>query len=185
MGRAHRPPAAFGRTVAEPPRPRWRPPRNDARQASKENRRSVAWSISWWSSPQRPSLGDGRAVWRIEYSVARRLYLLTYPVRVRDDEPESERNRPVNSEGSVNQRFREFCTEISGCEGNPGGSLRTPSAISRNGERRSMDGIVVNRYDERPETKGPRRPISRRQALTGVRTELVEIRRTPRAQPSS
>jgi hypothetical protein len=38
--------------------------RNDARQASGENRRSVAWGISLWSGPQQPSLGDGCAVWR-------------------------------------------------------------------------------------------------------------------------
>jgi hypothetical protein len=60
------PPEASSRTVAERPRPRRWPLRNDARQASGENRRSVAWGGSWWSGPQRPSLGDGHAVWRVE-----------------------------------------------------------------------------------------------------------------------
>ena len=41
------------------------PLRSDARQASeKTNRRLVAWDVSCWSYPQRPSLGDRRAAWR-------------------------------------------------------------------------------------------------------------------------
>jgi len=44
----------------------------------------------------------------------RRLYLLTYPAQVRCDELGSERDRPVNFSGSVNQRVREFWAEILG-----------------------------------------------------------------------
>ena len=34
--------------------------------------------ISWWSGPQRPSRGDGRAVW--QNSRVNSLYLLTYAI---------------------------------------------------------------------------------------------------------
>ena len=73
-------------------------------------------------------------------------------------EPAAERNRPVNFSGSVNQRFREFWTAISGCEGNPRGSFRTPAVISRNGDRRAAGGIVANpcRKGQKRETPGDR-----------------------------
>ena len=102
-----------------------------------------------------------------------------YPSRVRDDEPGCGRNRPVNSEGSANQRFREFWTEISGCGGNRGGSCRTLFAISRNGEHWPASGIAANRCDQRPETRNARLPISRGRALTGVRAETAENQKAP------
>lgn len=49
--------------------------------------------------------------------------------QVRKLKPGSERDRPVNFEGSVNQRFREFWREISGCGRYLEGPFRTPKVL--------------------------------------------------------
>ena len=99
-------------------RPECWPRRRDAgRVSEKSGRRMVVWSASWWSCPQRPSLGDRRVAWR-EWMLAWRASAtplsVNLPARVRDDELGSERERPVNLWESVNQRIREFWAEILG-----------------------------------------------------------------------
>ena len=42
----------------------WQRRRDAGRVSEKSGRRMVAWSASWWSFPQRPSLGDRRVAWR-------------------------------------------------------------------------------------------------------------------------
>ena len=93
--------------------------------------------------------------------------------------PGLERDRLVNSEGSVNQRFREFGTEIPGCGRNLAGSLRTLVAISRNRVRGPASGIVVNPCGITPRARNARQSISRRRALTGVGFLSVEKKRAP------
>jgi hypothetical protein len=82
--------------------------------------------------------------------VARRLYPLTYPARVGDDEPGCDRERVVNSERLVNQRFGEFWAEIRGVGRNLQGTFRTLVAVSLNRERWPVGGIGVTPCGERP-----------------------------------
>lgn len=100
------------------------------------------------------------------------------PVRI--DELGSERERPVNFSGSVNQRLREFWPEIPGCGRNLEGPFRTPKVLPRNRERRPDRGIVANPCQNWPETQNARQPISRRRALTGRWFLSVEKKRAPR-----
>lgn len=92
----------------------------------------------------------------------------------------SERERPVNFEGSVNERFREFWREIPGCGRNLEGPFRTPEFLSRNRERDADRRIVANPCQNWPETRNTRLPISRRRALTGWWFLSVEKKRAPR-----
>ncbi len=136
-----------------------------------------------WRCPQRPSLGDRRDVWRNK--MVNSLYLLTYPVGVRIDELDPERERPVNFSGSVNQRFGEFWREISGCGRNLEGPFRTPEVLSRNRERRADGQIDANPCGNGPKTQNARQPISRRRALTGLAFLSVESKQAPRTKLSS
>lgn len=133
------------------------------------------------------SYNDQIPSWRSERRCVRVLVARpsTYPSRVRDHELRYRRNRHVNSEGSVNQRFGEFWTEIPGRGRNPGGSFRTPIRLSRNGERRPASDIAANDGSKRPITRNARQPISRRRALTGVAVLSAETGIAPRAEPST
>ena len=129
LRRNHRRQAPYGGGDAECRRRKCRQVRRNARRASRQtDRRSVAWGALSGSGPQRPPRGDGCAVggYNGARERTRSLYLLTYPARVRDDELGSERNRLVNSERVVNQRFGEFGTEIRGSGRNPQGSFLNP-----------------------------------------------------------
>jgi hypothetical protein len=89
-------------------------------------------------------------------------------------------NRPVNSERSVNQRFREFWSEIPGREGNLGGSVRARAAISRNRDPNASRQVRASRCNERPVTRNARRPISRGRALTHWPRLYAENKKAPR-----
>lgn len=112
----------------------------------------------------------------------RHLYLLIRYTRVRNDELGSERDRLVNFEGSVNQRFREFWVGIPGCGRNLEVPFRTPEILSRNRDRRVLHSIFAKPYDKRPETQNARRPISRLRALTGGSAYSVEPQKAPPAR---
>ena len=116
--------------------------------------------------------------WRDERP--RPLYLLTYPAQVRYDELGSERERPVNFSGSVNQRLREFWREISGCGRNLEGPFRTPEVLSRTRERDAASRIVANPCQNWPRTRNARQPIGGRRALTGRWFLSAEKKRAPR-----
>ncbi len=93
-----------------------------------------------------------------------------------------EREQPVNFEGSVNQRFREFYPEISGCGRNLVVPFRAPKSRSRNRERPSTRRIFANRCNNWPKTQNARRPgfgVGRQ--LVG-RSDSVESRKAPRAR---
>ena len=91
----------------------------------------------------------------------------------------SGRDRPVNFSGSVNQRFREFGREISGCGRNLEGPFQTPEVLSRNRERVGATRIVANPCQNWPITRNARQSISRRRALTGRWFLSAEKKRAP------
>lgn len=84
----------------------------------------------------------------------------------------------IRDSESFGPRFR-------AAKGTVGGSYRALAATSRNGDRPPVDEIVANPCEHWPETKNARRPISRRRALTGRSSTVVENEKAPGTEPSS
>src|SRR5439155_26088321 len=99
---------------------------------------------------------------------------------LRDRKVGCERDRTGNSRGAGNQRFGEFCPEMTGCERDLRGPYRTPDDLPRNRERRPKRRLDVNPWKKGGKTRNAGRGASRRLLVTSGPRKFADPSNAPR-----